>query len=271
MSADAHARGLHLHRYGGEGAARYVALHGWAGTHRTFEAVAPHLPPAQPMLAMDMPGYGLTPDPARWHLDDLVAQMVAGLEGRLDGPCTLVGNCSGAVLALLLWEARPAWFERVVLVEPFAFTPWYFRLFTLPLLGRFFYWNAFENLLGRWITDLALRDQDAQTGTDLLQGFRETRATTALGHLRLIAALQDPRRFAGLRAPVTLVSGDRTLAAVKASVKIWQEIWPHARHVEVQDAGHLLLQEQPRAAASSLFNTPSLDPSAPPSAGAHRR
>ena len=35
-----------------------------------------------------------------------------------------------------------------------------------------------------------------------------------------IAALNDARRFAGLRAPVTLVSGDRTLAAVKASVKI---------------------------------------------------
>jgi pimeloyl-ACP methyl ester carboxylesterase len=241
---------LYLHPYG-DGPQLALALHGWAGTHSTFAAVAAHLPQDLTLLSADMPGYGRSPDPRAWTLDALTQALIDGLDGRIPRPCALIGNCSGAIVALLLCQAKPQWFQRLILVEPFAYTPWYFRIFLWPLLGRFFYWNAFQNPLGRWITDAALRDQRAG-GEDLASGFVETRATTALGYLRLLASMRDPRRFAGLGVPVTLIHGGRTLGAVTESVHIWQQVWPGAAAHRVEGAGHLLLQERPAEAAALL-------------------
>jgi pimeloyl-ACP methyl ester carboxylesterase len=241
---------LYLHRYG-QGPVRHLALHGWAGTHSTYAAVAGSLPQGQSLLAMDMPGYGRSLDPDQWSLEGLAQSVASRLEGRVETPCTLVGNCSGAIVALLLYQASPQWFDRVILVEPFAYTPWYFGLFLWPLLGRLFYWSTFENPLGRWITDRAMRDQSAQ-GEDLASGFLETRGFVALGYLRLLASLRQPGRFASVDAPVTLIYGDRTLQAVKDSVQTWRQVWPQAQVHRLEGAGHLLLQEKPGQAAALL-------------------
>lgn len=241
---------LHLHRYG-QGPTRYLALHGWAGTHSTYAAMARHLPQGQSMLSLDMPGYGQSADPPGWTPQALAQHMAQQLEGHLEEPCTLVGNCSGAIVALLLYQASPQRFSRVVLVEPFAYTPWYFGLFLWPLLGRLFYWSAFENPLGRWITDKAMRDQRAG-GEDLASGFVQTRGEVALAYLRLLDSLRDPWRFAQIKAPVTLLYGGRTLQAVKDSVETWLQIWPEADAHCLEGAGHLLLQEEPAQAAALI-------------------
>ena len=48
---------------------------------------------------------------------------------------------------------------RVVMIDPFADCPWYFRLFLVPWVGPVMYATAFANPVGRWATDLFLREK----------------------------------------------------------------------------------------------------------------
>jgi hypothetical protein len=49
------------------------------------------------------------------------------------------GNCSGAILGLLAYEMIPSRIRRFVLIDPFAFLPWYFKVFVHPSFGRLAY------------------------------------------------------------------------------------------------------------------------------------
>lgn len=233
----------------GDGPVAAVCLHGWAGDHRTFEACEKYLGAGVSLLSLDMPGYGKSVRPEDWPLEVVADQIAASLQG-FPHKVALLGNCSGAVVSLFLAQRHPELFDRLILVEPFAFMPWYFRIFLIPILGRFFYWSAFGNPLGMWITDRQMRDQKAE-GRDLLEGFRETPPDVALGYLGAMK-LDNPERFADISMPVTILAGERTMPAVKESVRIWQRVWPQAEVHWLQGAGHLLLQEDPRKALQCI-------------------
>ena len=128
----------------GDGPRRFLGLHGWSGDHRTFETLAELIPLECSFFSADLPGYGRSPPPTRWTVDEL-AWEVADLIQELAAPrLTLVGNCSGGLLALCslvsLGEERAGHLvERLVLIDLLAYWPWYFRVFTTPGWGRYAY------------------------------------------------------------------------------------------------------------------------------------
>jgi pimeloyl-ACP methyl ester carboxylesterase len=88
---------------------RVLALHGWARTHRDFDAVlAPVGEVPLPALALDLPGFGASPPPpAAWGAAEY-AQAVGELLGELQGPIVLLGHSFGGRVALHLATQRPA-------------------------------------------------------------------------------------------------------------------------------------------------------------------
>ncbi len=126
---------IYWHRYG-KGSRLIVGLHGWNGDHRTFEPLARLLPERFSLLACDQPGFGGSPSVERWTLDSVAAPLIEDL--REQPKFRLIGSCSGAVVALRIAVALVPKVERLILVDPFLYAPWYFRLFTWPLLGSLF-------------------------------------------------------------------------------------------------------------------------------------
>ena len=234
---------LHVHTFG-RGPARLVALHGWAGTHDAFRRVADNLPDGVGLVAPDMPGHGRSPRLDPWTREELVDTLCRSLEPHVQRPMTLIGNCSGSLVALMLAMARPEWVERLILIEPFAYMPWYFRVFLTPVAGRLFYATAFENPIGRWFVDQTAGARNGDEG-DLAESFGALDPEIPLLNLRLLSDMGYPEDYAPLSVPIDLVHGDRTFAAVRDSVAIWQEVWPDAEVHEVTDAGHLLVLERP--------------------------
>lgn len=234
---------LHVHTFG-RGPARLVALHGWAGTHAAFRRVAENLPDGVGLVAPDMPGHGRSPRLDPWTREEMVATLASSLEPHIEQPMTLIGNCSGSLVALMLAMARPDLVERLILIEPFAFMPWYFKIFLTPGAGRLFYATAFENPLGRWIVDQTAGARNGDEG-DLADSFGELDPQVPLLNLRLLNTMGRPEDYASLSLPIDLVYGDRTFAAVRESVAVWQEVWPDAEVHRLTDAGHLLVLERP--------------------------
>ena len=242
---------MHVHRYG-TGPDVYFGLHGWGGSHLTYAPLVPHLPASVTFYSADLPGYGGSPSPATWTAEAIGEQIAEEIRG-IDTPAiTLVGNCAGGIFGLVAAGLAPARVSRIVLIDPFAFLPWYFKVFVHPHYGRVAYRSTFANPMGRWLTNASLRNHRA-SDTHLTDSFKEIDHEVSLGYLEMLNAIDGISRFAAVQADIDIVFGERTFAAVKASVVQWQALWPHARQWRLP-AGHLPIEEAPADLAAIVFN-----------------
>lgn len=231
-----------------------VGSHGWGGSHRTFIPLLPYLPGGRGMVCPDLPGYGMSSEPSRWEWE-LVAALTLEALDLADVPrgVAAVGSCSGAILLLEIERLDPGRFGRLVLVDPFAWMPWYFRIFTLPFIGPLAYWTAFANPIGRWMGNRALARHRAEQ-THLTASFSEQRHASTLAWLRMLRDLEGPRRFAGTRCEVVIVHGERTFGAVREGVPAWEAGLSLVRSVELAGAGHLPIEECSEAVSTLVWD-----------------
>jgi pimeloyl-ACP methyl ester carboxylesterase len=99
--------------------ARVLALHGWARTHRDFDAVVRPSDggAALDAVAVDLPGFGATPPPPEpWGAAAYAARVAAMLdEGELATPVVVLGHSFGGRVAVCLAAARPELVRSLVL------------------------------------------------------------------------------------------------------------------------------------------------------------
>lgn len=236
----------------GEGPRAFFAVHGWAGNHRTFRRLTAGLPEDVSFFAVDLPGYGDSPPPTEWTMDRIVEDLAATARGHVDGPMTLMGNCAGALVALEMALVSDLPVERLILIDPFGYIPWYFDIFTWGEFGRRAYYSTFANPTGRWVTNNVLR-RKRQAGTNLTTGFRQVDHETVHRYLALLCSLGTAERYRGLDVPADVVYGQRTFAAVKKSLKLWDDVLPRVRFYELEGAGHEPIREATAQLARIAF------------------
>jgi pimeloyl-ACP methyl ester carboxylesterase len=250
---------MYVERYGAGARELYFGLHGWSGDHRTFAPLAPHLPEGASLYSADLPGCGQSPAPQSLNAEWVAGEIAEAIGNVLDAArpraqVTLVGNCSGAILGLLAAERIKERVSRLVLVDPFAYWPWYFRVFVSRSIGRHAYRSTFANPLGRWLTNQSLRSRRT-AATDLTHSFGRIDHDVAQRYLALLAGVGGVERFESLRGlPVDIVYGERTFGAVKKSVRVWQSVWPGARAHVLEGAGHLPILEATEQLARIVFS-----------------
>jgi len=126
---------MYFEKYGSGGRA-YFGLHGWGGDHGTFRPLVERMPEGVAFYAADLPGYGRSLAPRDWTLA-AVAEEIARAVSSIDAAkVTVVGNCSGAIFGLLAAKHLSGRIERLILIDPFAFMPWYFKIFVATGFGR---------------------------------------------------------------------------------------------------------------------------------------
>lgn len=247
---------MYVRRHG-SGPRLFLGLHGWSGDHTTFDPLLRFLPPDASLFAADLPGCGRSRAPAEWSLASVTREIADTIRRLAERPLTLVGNCSGGLLGLcavlaLHESGQGASVGRLVLIDPFAYWPWYFRVFLSPAVGRWAYAAAFANPLGRRVVNAALAPKRKQA-TDLTEGFDVVPPSVTLAHLRILMEIGAAERFAAIRAPVHILYGERTFAGVRRSIGIFRGIWPHLAATELGGAGHVPLREAPAQAAAVIF------------------
>ncbi|HVF44309.1 MAG TPA: alpha/beta fold hydrolase [Pyrinomonadaceae bacterium] len=242
---------MHFERHGA-GARAFLALHGWGADRSVFAPLAAHVPAGASLYAADLPGCGASPRPREWSVGAIVAEVVETIRALDAGRVTLVGHCGGAVFAMLAARQAPRLVGRVVAIDPFAYLPRYFRLFTGEGFGRRAYEATFANTLGRWLTNKTLNaGRDGRA--DLTASFGSADHEAARGYLVLFASIEGVEVFRGLRAEVELVYGERTFGAVKRSVGMFKGVLPHARAIRLAGARHMPLTEVTAQLARVVF------------------
>jgi pimeloyl-ACP methyl ester carboxylesterase len=102
----------------GHGPARVLALHGWQRAHDDFAPVLDGLD----ALAVDLPGFGLAPEPPQaWDSAGYAAFVAPVLDDMAVGPVVVLGHSFGARVAAHLAASHPGRVAALVLTgAPFA-------------------------------------------------------------------------------------------------------------------------------------------------------
>jgi pimeloyl-ACP methyl ester carboxylesterase len=243
---------MYIKEYG-TGGRIFAAFHGWGGTHREFAPLALRMPKDCRLLSPDLPGYGVSPKPETWDLGAIAADVQQELESRIGRqPRTLIGFCSGIIFALLIAQGNRETVERIVLIDPFASVPWYFRIFLRGEFGRRAYDATFKSTTGRAVTDWIIKrvQKQDENFTDAFRGIDHDVARRYLGLFSQV----NKERFFDLKMAIDLLYGERTFAEVRKSVTRYSSLWPHAREIVLHDVGHLPLIKGARQLASIIFH-----------------
>ena len=95
-----------------------VLLHGFTGSHRSWDAVAPALASVGRCVAVDLPGHGdsdFEADAGAYSMEITSTALESGLDALCASPATLIGYSMGGRLALYFALTRPERVRRLVL------------------------------------------------------------------------------------------------------------------------------------------------------------
>jgi len=253
----------HYRWSGTEGAPVVVCVHGlstpsfvFAATERSLVALGYRV------LSYDLYGRGYSDRVAgAQDLAFFLAQLEALLADQaVEGPITLLGFSMGGQIATG-FAARDDRVERLILVAPSG-------LADTAGLAPGWLWTA--PVVGDWMTQvfggLMLRRElvEHQSVATVIPDFEDRQAaeTRMRGYLPAILSsrrhlldrpdVEDHRKVARRQQPVLAIWGNVDPVIPRRAMSGLARLNPDARHVEIKDAGHTLLQTHPSEVAAAL-------------------
>jgi pimeloyl-ACP methyl ester carboxylesterase len=110
---------VHYVDFGGADRPVIVLVHGLGGSHLNWELLAPRLTARSRVLALDLPGFGLSPPAARPSTVRGNVEILAGfVREHGSPPVVLVGNSMGGLISILVTARRPSLVQGLVLLDP---------------------------------------------------------------------------------------------------------------------------------------------------------
>ncbi|MCE2679056.1 MAG: alpha/beta hydrolase [Burkholderiales bacterium] len=242
-----------------------VLLHANPGDSRDFDALIPHLSPHFQTIAIDFPGYGLSPAPLalngpallEWAGADAFLRLFESLAEQLGlKKFTLLGNSVGGNVAARYALSHPERVVSLILVSPGGFT-------AHNPMTRFFCklqsQRWFKKLQGDVLTRLYLKHKTPATRAMLARaGGEQSRPDCLQVNCAVWASFLDERhdlreQAKAIACPVLLVSGksDPVIPA-RSDGKNAAAAMPHAQW-HVLPCGHAPFAEIPDQFAAILL------------------
>jgi pimeloyl-ACP methyl ester carboxylesterase len=225
-----------------------VLLHSGGMSSRQWRKLADRLAPTHRVIAPDFLGSGANPpwpEGAPFHFDDDVAAVerrLADVTGRVH----LVGHSYGGLVALMLARRDPARVRSLAAYDPVAFGVLYAAHDAAGLADAARTTDLLDEGIGgtdRWFELFVDYWSGPGAWRALAEGARQSFLKVGHKVFREVVSLVNDRTaapaYAGIAAPVLLLTGEHTPVAEKRVVAILAEALPSATRVEVAGAGHM--------------------------------
>jgi pimeloyl-ACP methyl ester carboxylesterase len=255
---DATIDGLRV-RYVRAGSGPSVLLvHGILSSIFTWRELLPRLARDHDVVALDLPGFGASDQPADLS-GELYPAVLLQLMERLAIPrAAIVGHSLGGAAACMFAALHPERVERLVLIAPAGFN---FAPQELPLLLRAVEWPPVGELLERLpvrraLLRIGLRqvvfDDALVTDEQVEEYWAPLARPGAVASLRSLLASRHafaagfPAQAAQVRAPTLLVWGREDAWIPVANSERFLATIPGSRKVVLDRCGHLPQEEHPQ-------------------------
>lgn len=251
---------LHVRDRGPKGAPAVLLLHGFGSSLQTWDAWAPVLARDHRVIAIDLPGSGLSPpDPSGDYRDTRTVALLNALLDTLKVQRTsLVGNSIGGRMAWRFAAAHPDRVDKLVLVSPDGFASPGFDYGKAPEVPSVMKAMRYvmpmmlvrQSLAPAYADPAALTDDRLVRYDDLL---RAPGGRDALLARMAQTVLVDPAPLLRqIRAPTLLVWGNRDALIPIANAADYLRWLPNARLVTLDGAGHLPQEEDPERSLAAV-------------------
>jgi pimeloyl-ACP methyl ester carboxylesterase len=248
-----------------------VLLHGWMDNSDTWLEVLDLLAARRiAAIAYDQPGFGVAPplDPDAEVLDQLVdfgARSVLRAAERSGKPVVLVGNSLGGWTALRLAQHEDLPIAGVVAIGPagIRMAPLFFTVDRIPAVSQLISLPApvpegvVRSVAGGLYRRLAFGDPAGvdQAVVDRFTRFTNDRTVirTRIDYAKRVRSqLADPFDPDRIRAPVTVLWGDRDRLCIPGGAEDLAQLLPHARIEMLPGIGHTPQIECPNVVADAI-------------------
>jgi pimeloyl-ACP methyl ester carboxylesterase len=272
---------VHYVDYGGPADAPTVVLvHGLGGSHLNWDLFAPLLGSSARVLAVDLPGFGLSePGHRLATVKNNVTVLHRFLREVAGTPAVLVGNSMGGMISILQASRQPDTVAGLVLVDPAVPRPRErpdvrvavnFLLFAIPGVGERFLAERRRRRGARasvldTLALCGLTEDDVPPGlvdrsvalVDQRQDVAGMDRAFLTAARSLLLLLVDPRllnrAMASIRVPVLLVHGDQDRLVPVAAARLAAQRHPHWRYLELPGVGHVPQLQVPELLAAEVL------------------
>lgn len=256
----------------GDDRAPVLLVHGLGGSHLNWVRIAPALAEHRHVVAVDLPGFGLSPVAGRRSTIRANVQLLGRFVDEVLGrPAVLVGNSMGGMVTALLAAARPGLTAGLCLVDPSLpivrrrqdpLVAAEFALFAVPGLSsaylergrrRFSAEEQVRRTLELCFGDASRIDPDVFAADVALTEYRAAMPGIDAAFLSaarsLLGVLARRRRYAArirsIARPVLLVHGERDRLVPFAAAQATAAANPHWERLFLPGVGHVPQLEVP--------------------------
>ncbi len=240
-----------------------VFFHGLIGNEDTFAlchvAFADHYTVYRPAW----PGYGNSSPRPDFSIEDLVEIGKDFILSIGHTSVTLVGNCLGGNVAMELARLYPDMVKRLILIELYAYFPWYFLLLLISGFNKVLYRTAFKTSIGFNLLNLFMPLQQMNGNNGWMytwEGFNRTPIESALGFLMAIRRFSKRMKKVYMESyrtnlSVIYVEGGRSFGPVRDFLGLARLCFQNLTIVRVPESLHNPVVEQPKLFSQRILKT----------------
>lgn len=234
-----------------------ILMHGIFSALQTWDDWTEELSKTHRVIALDMPGFGLTGGPE--ELDDFneehALDAFEGFVNKLDlNTVSLAGNSLGGYIAARYAARHPGRVDKLILLDPFGYpqdTPWILSVGTfapVAFIGQYIQpaWAVTLNLA--WVYGDSDRIDDEDYFRYVHMNMRPGAKPLYIKTLRMIEARAenfDPPPFKRITAETLLMWGEDDAWVPLALSEKWMADIPQAKLVVYPTVGHIPMEELP--------------------------
>ncbi|MCQ2461871.1 MAG: alpha/beta hydrolase [Clostridia bacterium] len=219
-----------------------VLLHGWGANITLFENMMNFMSTKYKVLAMDMPGFGLSSEPAEpWCVDDYVSFVVEFLRDYDTKNVILLGHSFGGRVAIKICSLDPKPFEvkKVVLVDSAGVMP-----------KKSGVENSGIMKFAKKVLNSEKANKVAPNAIEKLRKMRgsaDYNAASPIMRKTLVNVVNEDLTalMPNMKMPVLLVWGSLDTATPLADAELMEKLMPEAGLAVFEGAGHYSFLEQP--------------------------
>lgn len=229
-----------------------LLIHGLGANLTVWRHLIPLLKDKYRVLALDLPGFGLSPDLEHRYgaeldlLNELIVDLIHHL--KIQGPVHVVGNSMGALIALGLMESNPRLFTKSVLINPalapgLAWLPVHQMQWLALPVSKFVKKDLIRILYNRTISNPKNLEPEVLEFTSNNFVGNPNGLKSFARYVGLIKR-QSLKKFEPSHSLFIFSEGDRVVT--KRHRKTIQALYPQAKVLTHPTGGHQLQEDEPQ-------------------------